>query len=220
MRPVPIVALDVPDTRMALGLLHRLGPRAEWVKVGLQLFCAEGPEVIRALHREGRHVFLDLKFHDIPNTVARAVESAAELGVAMLTLHASGGSAMLRTAREARGSTGPKLFAVTVLTSLDAEPDDVIRRAATAAEAGMDGVVASVHEADKIRRTFGADLAILSPGIRLASGDAHDQARVATPAQAARARVDYVVLGRAVTASNDPAARLEEAYSALAGAPA
>lgn len=215
MKPIPIVALDVSTTKQAIDLLRRLGPRAEWAKVGLQLFCAEGPEVVRALHGEGRRVFLDLKFHDIPNTVARAVEFAAEMGVAMLTLHASGGAAMLRAAREALGSTGPKLFAVTVLTSLDAEPDEVIRRAATAAEAGMDGVVASVHEADKIRRTFGSDLALLSPGIRLAGGAAHDQARVATPAEAARAGVDYVVLGRAVTAAENPAARFDEACSAF-----
>lgn len=213
MRPIPIVALDVSSTSQALDLLRRLGPRAEWVKVGLQLFCAAGPEVVRALHGEGRRVFLDLKFHDIPNTVARAVESARELRVAMLTLHTSGGAAMLRAAREALGSTGPKLFAVTVLTSLEAGPDEVIRRAETAFEAGMDGVVASVHEAEHIRRTFGADLAILSPGIRLVGGAAHDQARVATPAEAARAGVDYVVLGRAVTEGSDPAARLAEVCS-------
>jgi orotidine-5'-phosphate decarboxylase len=181
--------------------------------VGLQLFCAAGPEVVRALHGEGRRVFLDLKFHDIPNTVARAVESATELGVAMLTLHTSGGAAMLRAARESLGSTGPQLFAVTVLTSLNADPDEVTRRAEIAVEAGIDGVVASVHEAEHIRRNFGHDLAILSPGIRLARGDAHDQVRVATPAEAARAGVEYVVLGRAVTASDDPAARLAEVCS-------
>lgn len=218
MSPIAIVALDVPATRQALDLLRRLGPRAEWVKVGLQLFCAEGPEVVRALRGEGRRVFLDLKFHDIPNTVARAVESAAELGVEMLTLHASGGAAMLRAAREALGPSGPKLFAVTVLTSLDAKPEEVFRLAGTAADTGMDGVVASVHEGGQIRRNFGSRLAILSPGIRLAGGTAHDQARVATPAEAARAGVDYVVLGRAVTASDDPAARLEEVCTALTGA--
>jgi orotidine-5'-phosphate decarboxylase len=217
--PIPIVALDVPTRLQALDLLRRLGPRAEWVKVGLQLFCSEGPELVRALHGEGRRVFLDLKFHDIPNTVARAVESAAELGVEMLTLHASGGAAMLRAAREARGSAGPKLFAVTVLTSLDAKPEEVLRFAGTAADAGMDGVVASVHEADQIRRSIGSGLAILSPGIRLAGGTAHDQARIATAAEAARAGVDFVVLGRAMTASDDPAACLEEVCSVFAATP-
>lgn len=219
MKPVPIIALDVATAAQAIDLARRLGPRAEWVKIGLQLFCAAGPEVVRALHAEGRRVFLDLKFHDIPNTVARAVESAAELRVAMLTLHASGGAAMLHAAREALGSDGPKLLAVTVLTSLAAQPEEVLRLVGVAADTAMDGVVASVQEAGKIRRSFGWGLAILSPGIRLTGEVAHDQARVATPADAARAGVDYVVLGRVVTAADDPAARLEEVCSVLAATP-
>jgi orotidine-5'-phosphate decarboxylase len=226
--PVPIVALDVPDPRAALALVERIGPQAEWVKVGLQLFTAAGPEVVQTLRERGLRVFLDLKLHDIPNTVARAVESAAALGVDLLTLHASGGRAMLRAARAAAGAEGPRLFAVTVLTSLSAaelseawgrDPlsaeDEVGRLARLAAASGMDGVVSSVHEAARIRAEAGAGLQLLTPGIRLAGDAPGDQARVATPADAARAGVDFVVVGRSVTAAPDPAAAYRSVFAEL-----
>jgi orotidine-5'-phosphate decarboxylase len=217
--PIPIVALDVPTLRDAFRLLERVGPRAEWVKVGLQLFVAGGPDLVEALRTEGYRVFLDLKLHDIPNTVARAAASAARLDVELLTLHASGGRAMMAAAREAVGDDGPGLLAVTVLTSHDraslAEAwggeerdvaDEVLRLAALAAEARMDGLVASVAEAGALRARWGSDLLLLTPGIRLPGDAAGDQSRVATPAHAAAAGADYVVIGRSVTGAADPAA--------------
>jgi orotidine-5'-phosphate decarboxylase len=223
-RSVPIVALDVGDARSAIELAERL-PDADFVKVGLQLFVAEGPSVVRELRQMGRRVFLDLKLHDIPNTVAGAVESAAELDVQLLTLHASGGSAMLAAARAAaggRGEGGPELFAVTVLTSLTPgelgaswgrEKVEVAVEAARlsvlAAAAQMDGVVTSVHEVDAIRAVTEGALRVLTPGIRLAGTALGDQARVATPGRAAELGVEYLVLGRTVTAAPDPAAAFE-----------
>jgi orotidine-5'-phosphate decarboxylase len=218
--PVPILALDVADGVEMRHLLKRV-PEVRWVKFGLQLFTAGGPSLVRGLVDDGYHVFLDLKLHDIPTTVARAVESASALGVKLLTLHASGGRAMLAAAREAAApitERGTALLAVTLLTSLsDAEVCEVWGRqslsvemeaqrlALLARECGIDGVVASVHEARSIRKAAGQAFRILTPGIRL-EGDPHDdQTRVSTPEQAARAGADYLVLGRAVTASPDPA---------------
>ncbi|HEX2091111.1 MAG TPA: orotidine-5'-phosphate decarboxylase [Longimicrobiaceae bacterium] len=231
--PTPIIALDVPRAEDALALVGRLGPAAGWVKVGLQLYTAEGPGVVRALRDRGLRVFLDLKLHDIPNTVARAVESAAGLGVDLLTVHAAGGRAMLRAAREAageRGGGGVRLFAVTVLTSLSgaelgeawgrtgvSAEEEAVRLARLADGTGMDGVVASVHEAARIRTQAGKGVGILTPGIRLAGDAAGDQARVATPAQAAGAGVDFVVVGRTVTAADDPAAAFRAVRDELAG---
>lgn len=231
--PIPIVALDVATAREALALVERL-PEADFVKVGLQLFVAAGPDVVRALGGLGKRVFLDLKFHDIPNTVARAVESAAALGVELLTLHASGGEAMLRAARAAAGPVGeggPALLGVTVLTSLSgaelgrawgrADVDaagEVLRLAEAARDAGLDGVVASVHEARAIRERTSGALRVLTPGIRLAGDAAGDQARVATPAEAARAGADYLVIGRSVTAAPDPSAALARVLAELRSA--
>ncbi|CAN5838555.1 orotidine-5'-phosphate decarboxylase [soil metagenome] len=223
---IPILALDVPTPERALALVGEI-PGALWVKVGLQLFTASGPGVVRALRERGHRVFLDLKLHDIPNTVARAVEAAAALEVELLTVHASGGSAMLRAAQAAAGGAGgPRLLAVTLLTSLSGaevgeawgraavSPVVEVRRlAALAREAGLAGVVASVHEVPQIREEAGAELLVLTPGIRLAGDDAGDQARVATPAEAARLGIDFIVIGRTVTAAPDPAAawaRVEE----------
>lgn len=230
-RPIPIIALDVPTRADAESLLDRLGPAADFVKVGLQLFTAEGPDVVRAMRGRGCRVFLDLKLHDIPNTVAHAVESATRLGAELLTVHASGGAAMLRAARRAageRGAGGIGLLGVTVLTSLSADEvaeawgrdrvsaeAEVERLARLAEGAGMDGVVASVQELPVIRRATGADFRVLTPGIRLAGDDAGDQARVATPGEAARLGSDYVVLGRSVTAAPDPAQALQRAISEL-----
>jgi orotidine-5'-phosphate decarboxylase len=233
-RTTPILALDVASGRDALDLVRRV-ERAEFVKVGLQLFTAEGPSVVTSLRDLGRRVFLDLKFHDIPNTVARAVESAARLGVELLTLHASGGTEMLKAARSAAGAHagGPRLMAVTMLTSLS-EPElafawgrdrvraqeEVARLARLAADAGMDGVVASVHEIAAIRSAAGGSLAVLTPGIRLSGDAAGDQSRVATPGEAARAGADYIVVGRSVTAVADPAAAFDRLLAELAGTPA
>ncbi len=232
--PIPIVALDVPSASDAFALAERIGPAAEWVKVGLQLFVAEGPPVVLSLRERGYRVFLDLKLHDIPNTVAHATESAARLGVDLLTVHASGGSAMLKAARAAageRGGGGPRLFAVTVLTSLSAPElgeswgradvsaaEEAARLAVLSADAGMDGVVSSVHEAERIRSAAGAELGILTPGIRLAGDAAGDQSRIATPAQASVAGVEFVVVGRTVTAAMDPAAAFRAVLDELAGA--
>jgi orotidine-5'-phosphate decarboxylase len=228
MPPIPIIALDVPTRAEAESLLDRLGSRANFVKVGLQLFTAEGPEVVRAMRGRGCRVFLDLKLHDIPNTVAHAVHSAARLGVDLLTLHASGGTAMMRAARDAAGADGPKLLGVTVLTSLSAAEvaeawgrgavtaeDEVARLAALAQGAGMDGVVAAVPEVPTIRGATRDGFLVLTPGIRLAGDAAGDQSRVATPGEAARLGADYVVLGRSVTAAADPAAALERAILEL-----
>jgi orotidine-5'-phosphate decarboxylase len=217
--PVPILALDVPEATRARELLQ-LVPDARWVKVGLQLFTAAGPAFVRELVGGGHRVFLDLKLHDIPNTVARAVESASALGVDLLTVHASGGRAMLSAASAAAsGESSPRLLAVTLLTSLSASEaaeawgrpevdvgEEVRRLAGLASDCGIDGVVASVHEASLIRAAAGRELLLLTPGIRLADDEAGDQFRIATPQEAARAGVNFLVIGRAVTAASDPAA--------------
>ncbi|HEX8360827.1 MAG TPA: orotidine-5'-phosphate decarboxylase [Longimicrobium sp.] len=232
MTATPILALDVPDAASAFALLDRVGPSADFVKVGLQLFTAEGPGVVRALHERGCRVFLDLKLHDIPNTVAQAVRSAASLGVELLTLHASGGAAMMRAARAATGDGGPRLLAVTILTSLSAAETaeawgrdsvtaeaEVERLARLAHACGMDGVVASVHELPAIRRTLPRGFRVLTPGIRLPGDDAGDQSRVATPAEAVRLGADYLVIGRSVTAAPDPAAALRAILDDIGAAP-
>jgi orotidine-5'-phosphate decarboxylase len=208
-------------------------PRADFLKIGLQLFTTAGPDFVRRVKGEGYLVFLDLKFHDIPNTVAGAVASAAELGVDLLTVHASGGAAMLRAAVDAAGrsSERTRIFAVTVLTSLDARElaqgwgrdgcdtgEEAARLAELAAGCGVDGVVTSVGEVAAIRARTRADLPVLTPGIRLPGDDPGDQARVATPGDAARAGVDYLVIGRSVTAAVDPAGAYDRVLEEIAGA--
>ncbi|MGH9521654.1 MAG: orotidine-5'-phosphate decarboxylase, partial [Terriglobales bacterium] len=211
-----IVALDVPNAAEAQRLTGLIGDGAGAFKIGKQLFTAEGPQIVRDLVASGRKVFIDLKFHDIPTTVAGAVASAAQLGVSMLTVHASGGSKMLKAAVEAAGS-GPKVLAVTVLTSLSNEDlaeigiagrvrDQVLRLAALARSAGCPGVVASPNEVSEIRRGLGAGFDIVTPGIRPAGADKGDQARVATPSEAIFAGATYLVVGRPITGANDPAA--------------
>jgi orotidine-5'-phosphate decarboxylase len=225
---VPIIALDVPDGDAALALLDRLGGGAGFVKVGLQLFTAEGPAIVRAMRERGIRVFLDLKLHDIPNTVAHAVKSAITLDVELLTVHASGGAAMLRAAADAAAGSPLNLLAVTVLTSLDdaglaqawgrdavATENEVARLAALAKECGIPGVVASVHELAAVRRAAGAKMRVLTPGIRLAGDAAGDQSRVATPAEAARLGADWVILGRSVTTAADPSSALARASAEL-----
>ncbi|MCX5767388.1 MAG: orotidine-5'-phosphate decarboxylase [Gemmatimonadetes bacterium] len=221
LTPQPIVALDVPTLVDAQQLVARLGDRADYYKVGLQLFTAVGPRVVEWLRSQDKRVFLDLKLHDIPNTVRGAAESAAHSGVSLLTVHAHGGEAMVRAAVEGAGEhTG--ILAVTVLTSMDApalgtvlgrEVDvaaEVLRYAGVASAAGAHGVVCAGSECAAVRARY-ADLRPLVPGIRAAGGATHDQARVVTPREASRAGAAYVIFGRAVTASPDPAA----AYAAL-----
>ena len=228
--PIPIVALDVPDAASALALLDRLGPSAGFVKVGLQLFTAEGPGVVRALRGRDLRVFLDLKLHDIPNTVAHAVKRAAALEVELLTVHASGGASMLRAAADAAAGTALTLLGVTVLTSLDERElgetwgrddlrmeDEVERLARLAERCGIPGVVASVRELPAVRRAA-PGLRVLTPGIRLAGDAPGDQSRTATPAEAATLGADYVVLGRSVTAAADPQAAFARAVDELRAA--
>ncbi len=228
-RAVPIVALDVASGDDAMAVARSLGEYCRFYKVGSELFVAEGPRIIRALRAElGADVFLDLKFHDIPNTVAGAVRSAAAMGVRLLTVHASGGRAMLEAAREAAGSECGVL-GVTVLTSFDdgslartwgraalSIQEEVLRLAGDAAEAGLHGVVCSGAEAWAVAAVYGERLALLVPGIRLAGGDAHDQRRVVTPRAAQAAGARYLVLGRAVTAAADPLAVLRRVLDDLA----
>lgn len=228
-RPIPIVALDVPTAIDAMAIVRRLGESCRFYKVGLELFTAEGPAVVRALREGGSDVFLDLKFHDIPNTVRGAARSAAALGVRLLTVHAVGGRGMLDAAVEGAGE-GCGVLAVTVLTSMDAASqaavwgrdglrvvDEVLRLSDLARAAGAHGIVCSGAEAAAVRARHGDALRLLVPGIRLAGGDSHDQARVVTPAAAAAAGASYLVLGRAVTAAADPRSAMAGVLADLEG---
>lgn len=218
-----IVALDVPGATQARQAVQSLGDTVTTYKIGKQLFVAAGPEFVRELVAGGRKVFLDLKFHDIPNTVAAAVRSAAELGVSIMTVHASGGSKMLEAAVEAaeQAPAKPLVLAVTVLTSL-ADTDlqevgfsgnvlsQVLRLGALARTAGCGGLVASALEARELRRELGEGFAIVTPGVRPAGADVGDQARVVTPGEAIKAGATHLVVGRPILAAKDPgqAARL------------
>lgn len=215
-----IVALDFADAQRARALVGELGESVCFYKVGKELFTAVGPSFVRELVDGGKKVFLDLKFHDIPNTVAGAVRSAAELGVSMLTVHASGGYKMLRAATEAAAqgpAGGPMVLAVTVLTSMaEADIEEVgvaggvetqVQRLATLAlRAGCGGIVASAQEAAKLRLVLGEGFALVTPGIRPAGTVAGDQARVVTPEMAIRAGASYLVVGRPIALAEDPAA--------------
>jgi orotidine-5'-phosphate decarboxylase len=214
-----IVALDYPDAAAALAMASRLDPKLCRVKVGKELFTAAGPALVETLATRGFEVFLDLKFHDIPNTVAGACKAAARLGVWMLNVHASGGRAMMQAAREAVEGRA-KLIAVTVLTSLaDADLADigmtdgaeaaVTRLARLARSAGLDGVVCSAQEARALRAACGAQFDLVTPGIRLADGAADDQKRIMTPRAALDAGASYLVIGRPVTQAAEPLAVLE-----------
>jgi orotidine-5'-phosphate decarboxylase len=224
-----IVPLDFPDADSALAMAARLDPRLCRVKVGKELFVAAGPAVVAQLQRRGFEVFLDLKFHDIPNTVAGACRAAAGLGVWMLNVHASGGQAMMRAAREAVDASGrrPLLIAVTILTSLaDADlarvgfagtaADNAERLARLAHASGMDGVVCSAQEARRLRSATGPGFILVTPGIRPESDARGDQARVVTPAQAVRNGADYLVIGRPITGAPDPVAALGAIQQSLA----
>jgi orotidine-5'-phosphate decarboxylase len=213
-----IVALDVSSAAAARKIVTALGDAALTYKVGMQLYTAEGPHVVRDLVASGRRVFLDLKYHDIPNTVGAAVREAAQLGLSMLTVHAAGGGKMLRAAVEAARSN-PQLMvlAVTVLTSMDESDldrigmrgnalDSVLRLATMALAKGCHGVVASAREVSTLRAKLGNDFAIVVPGVRPAGSGHGDQVRVATPAEAIAAGASYIVVGRPITEAADPAA--------------
>ncbi|MDB4900507.1 MAG: pyrF [Gemmatimonadetes bacterium] len=235
-RAIPIVALDFGSADEALAMARRVGDQCRFFKVGSELFTTSGPAIVRRLQAElGADVFLDLKFNDIPNTVAGAVRSAAALGVRLLTVHASGGRIMLEAAQAAwrgaseRGWEGGVL-AVTVLTSFDAAglaaawgrgdvdvEREVMRLAGDAAAAGLHGIVCSGGEVAAVRRVHGDGLALLVPGIRLRGGDLHDQQRVMSPSGAQAAGARYLVIGRAVTGADDPAAAMAEVVTELSG---
>lgn len=218
--PEVIVALDHPSGEEARAVAEQL-PSNTWLKVGLQLFTVEGPRLVEELVNEGHPVFLDLKFHDIPNTVMGAARAAAGLGVRLLSVHSSGGQEMIRAAVEG-ASVSPtlRILAVTVLTSLsdraleevmatELSPQDTVGRlAALAHDAGAHGAVASVGECRAVKLACGADFLVATPGIRLPGEEAHDQKRVATPSEARLAGADYLVVGRSVTQAEDPARAL------------
>jgi orotidine-5'-phosphate decarboxylase len=226
----PIVALDVGTTAAALKLVDDLGDSCRFYKIGTELFTAEGPAVVRAIQERGASIFLDLKFHDIPNTVKGAVRSAATLGAELVTVHASGGKAMLEAAAAGAREVGPgcKVLAVTVLTSMDGPAlstvwgrqvrdveAEVVRQAKLAADARLHGIVCSGKEASAVRTRFADKLATLVPGVRLPGGDTQDQARVVTPREAADAGARYIVLGRAVTAAKSPTDAMKQVLSDL-----
>jgi orotidine-5'-phosphate decarboxylase len=215
-----IVALDVGDLNSALGLVDRLGDSCDFYKVGGELFTAEGPRAVEVLRARDARVFLDVKLHDIPNTVRGAVRSAAAMGANLVTVHASGGAEMLRAAQEG-ASADCGVLAVSVLTSLDAAAlgeswgredvdvaEEVVRLARLARDTGVHGLVCGGDEIDLVRSATGGRLAVLVPGIRFQEGKHHDQRRVVTPFDAAARGARYLVLGRAVTAATDPSAAM------------
>jgi orotidine-5'-phosphate decarboxylase len=233
-----IVALDVSTSAAAQKIVAAVGDSALTYKIGMQLYTAEGPQIVRDLVSSGRRVFLDLKYHDIPNTVGAAVSEAAKLGVSMLTVHAAGSGKMLRAAVEAaRVNLELMVLAVTVLTSLDANDlekigirgssergsveDSVVRLATLALSNGCQGVVASAREASTLRANlcsdFGHDFAIVTPGVRPAGGDVADQVRVVTPAEAIAAGASHIVVGRPITEAADPAAEARAILGQIGG---
>jgi orotidine-5'-phosphate decarboxylase len=234
--PRIIVALDFSRADDALALTRRLDPARCGLKVGKELFVTAGPDLVRDLVARGFNVFLDLKFHDIPNTAAQACAAATALGVWMVNVHAAGGRAMLTAARDAvreaaraGGTRPPKLIAVTVLTSLDdaalAETgvagraaDQVLRLARLAQDCGLDGVVCSAQEAAALRAALGAGFLLVTPGIRPAGSATDDQARIVTPAAALAGGADYLVIGRPITRAADPPGALAEIMRSIGAA--
>jgi len=212
-----VVALDVPGARAALALVDRLGDAVRWYKIGPVLHTADGPAVVRALRERGRQVFLDLKWHDIPSTVAGAVQAAVESGIGLATVHLAGGGRMLEAAARARAG-GLRLVGVGVLTSLDADAYGIVvgravgdlvaeqqRLVRIGVAAGLDGYVTAAPEARAVRAAAGAGAVIVVPGVRRAAGAAGDQVRTATPREAVEAGADYLVVGRPVAGAADPA---------------
>ena len=224
-----IVALDVSTAAAARRIVAAVGDSALTYKVGMQLYTAEGPQVVRDLVTSGRRVFLDLKYHDIPNTVGAAVTEAARLGVSMLTVHASGSGKMLRAAVEAAQARRELMvLAVTVLTSMDGHDlenigirgtvaDSVVRLATIALASGCQGIVTSAREASALRAELGDSFAIVTPGVRPAGGHAGDQVRVATPAEAIASGASHIVVGRPITEAADPAAEARAILGQISG---
>lgn len=224
-----VVALDYDNRDKALAFVDRIDPRDCRLKVGKEMFTLFGPQLVRDLQQRGFDVFLDLKFHDIPNTAAHAVKAAADLGVWMVNVHASGGARMMTAAKEALlsfGNDAPLLIAVTVLTSMEASDLQGLGINATPAEhaerlagltqqCGLDGVVCSAQEAVRFKTAFGKDFKLVTPGIRPQGSDVGDQRRIMTPEQALAAGVDYMVIGRPVTQSADPAQTLRDINASL-----
>ncbi|WP_232368405.1 orotidine-5'-phosphate decarboxylase [Alteromonas sp. MB-3u-76] len=227
--PRVIVALDYDDKDSALAFVDKLDPSQCKLKVGKEMFTLFGPEFVKTLIGKGFDVFLDLKFHDIPNTVAKACKAAAELGVWMVNVHASGGLPMMQAAKQAiENSANPstKLIAVTVLTSMDQEQlsgvidnvtpeEQVLRLAALTATAGLDGIVCSAKEAKALRNSHSNDFLLVTPGIRPVGADAGDQKRVMTPAEAMKDGVSYLVMGRPITQAADPMAVLTQVNDSI-----
>ena len=231
-----VVALDFETLSAAESLVERLAGLVTRFKIGSQLFSASGPTAVEAVQKRGGEVFLDLKYHDIPNTVAGAAREAARMGVLMFNVHASGGIAMMRAAAESAAAaakefavTRPLVIAVTVLTSLDrgalarelgvtsAVEGHVLHLARLAREAGLDGTVASPNEIAGIRNSLGSGWVIVTPGVRPAGSDVNDQARIATPSAAARAGAHYLVVGRPITAASDPVQATERILAEIGG---
>ncbi|XWJ90000.1 orotidine-5'-phosphate decarboxylase [Phytobacter ursingii] len=224
-----VVALDYDNRDKALAFVDRIDPRDCRLKVGKEMFTLFGPQLVRDLQERGFDVFLDLKFHDIPNTAAHAVKAAADLGVWMVNVHASGGARMMTAAKEALvpfGNDAPLLIAVTVLTSMEASDLHGLGISATPAEyaerlagltqqCGLDGVVCSAQEAVRFKAAFGQQFKLVTPGIRPQGSEAGDQRRIMTPEQALAAGVDYMVIGRPVTQSADPAQTLRDINASL-----
>ncbi len=221
--PKIIVAMDYPQAAPALALAERLEPSLCRLKVGKELFTSAGPQLVEALQHRGFEVFLDLKFHDIPNTTAQACKAAASLGVWMVNVHAMGGRKMMETAREALAhhAQRPKLIAVTILTSMAQEDLDGLGIAATPAQmvsrlaqltrdSGLDGVVCSAQEAATLREQCGKDFCLVTPGIRPANAAANDQSRIMTPQAALQAGSSYLVIGRPITQAPDPLQALQD----------
>lgn len=227
--PQILVAMDFDNTKSCLEMADRLSPELCRLKVGKELFTAAGPQVVEGLMKKGFDVFLDLKFHDIPNTTAKAVKAAAELGVWMVNVHASGGERMMAAARnelEKRTGENPLLIAVTVLTSMEQsdlmqigiarEPQEQVLHLASLAKAsGMDGVVCSAMEASMLNRELGSEFCLVTPGIRPANAVADDQRRIVTPADAIAAGSHYLVIGRPITQSADPVATCREIAASI-----
>lgn len=222
-----IVALDVPTGKAALRVIEQVMPDISFFKIGPQLYTAAGPEVVRAIRATGAKVFLDLKLHDIPNTVAGAVEAASELGVQMLTIHLSGGRAMVDAAVRSRRE-GVMILGVTVLTSTDDEElnetgipgkveSHVLRLAGIGAAAGVDGLVASPREVKRLREQLGGRMKLVVPGVRPLWAEAGDQKRVMTPRETIAAGADYLVIGRPITAQADPRAAVRKILDEIAG---
>ena len=211
-----IIALDVNTIKEEQRLLDILSPHVNIFKIGMELFYSCGAKAVELVKKYDREVFLDLKFHDIPNTVKNASKAAAKLGVFMFNVHASGGSDMMKAALEGAeeesekmGIGKPKILGVTVLTSIESSQDQVLNLARSAKESGIDGVVASAQEAKAIRKKLGEDFLIVTPGIRPKDTEKQDQKRTATPQEALQAGADYIVIGRPVTKAKDPKKVLE-----------